>query len=58
MVLDGAQGAALAGTVAAWGHFAASALVTVAVAIAMTGYIARPIHHPAEDPATTRVDAA
>ena len=57
MVLDGVQAAALSGTATAWWQFALSTLVTVGVAIAMTRYIARPIHHPAEDPATTRVDS-
>ncbi|HEY5307296.1 MAG TPA: hypothetical protein VIK97_02190, partial [Casimicrobiaceae bacterium] len=57
MVLEGAQGAALSGTATSWWQFAVGASVTVAVAIAMTRYIARPIHHPAEDPATADVDS-
>jgi hypothetical protein len=41
MLLDGAQNSALAGTATAWGLFAAGAVVTVAVAWAVTRYIGR-----------------
>ena len=51
-LLDAASDAAVDGTAGAWALFAAGAVVTVAVAWAVTRYIARPLPAPPAAPLT------